>query len=86
MGWHGEDETCAGLRASGFDVGLAKDFCASEQDLVTDEIRYSQMKAATAGLARPNSTEYIIREISALLNKTQPEYGGCRIKAKGIRV
>jgi hypothetical protein len=31
------------------------------------------MKAATAGLARPNSTEYIIREISALLNKTQPD-------------
>jgi UDP-N-acetylglucosamine:LPS N-acetylglucosamine transferase len=35
--------------------------------LATDHDRYSQMRAATVGLAMPNSTEFIIREITALI-------------------
>jgi hypothetical protein len=35
--------------------------------LSTDRARYSKMRAATVGLAMPNSTEHIIREIAALI-------------------
>lgn len=35
--------------------------------LVTDNVRYMEMKAATAGMASPNSTESIVREILTLL-------------------
>jgi len=37
------------------------------QGLLTDRDRYSRMRAATVGLAMPNSTEQIIREISSLI-------------------
>lgn len=37
------------------------------RDLALDREKYSRMRAATTGLAMPNSTEQIIREISALL-------------------
>ncbi|MBE7515896.1 MAG: glycosyltransferase [Chloracidobacterium sp.] len=39
--------------------------------LVHDRDRYSRMKAATAGLSAPNSTEYIIRELNALWQREQ---------------
>jgi UDP-N-acetylglucosamine:LPS N-acetylglucosamine transferase len=57
-------------RGAGVLLKKSSDIVPTIRNLVTDEFRYSQMKAATAGLARPNSTEYIIREISALLPKT----------------
>jgi UDP-N-acetylglucosamine:LPS N-acetylglucosamine transferase len=43
------------------------------KNLIADRIRYDRMKAATAGLTMPNSTEQIIKEISALLPKTSDE-------------
>jgi UDP-N-acetylglucosamine:LPS N-acetylglucosamine transferase len=49
------------------------DIVPTIQNLISDRTRYSRMKAATAGLARPNSTEYIINEITSLLNETQPD-------------
>jgi UDP-N-acetylglucosamine:LPS N-acetylglucosamine transferase len=43
------------------------DIVATVKSLSTDHVRYSQMRAATVGLAMPNSTEQIIREITALI-------------------
>ena len=43
------------------------DIVSTVQALATDRDRYSQMRAATVGLAMPNSTEQIIREITALI-------------------
>ncbi len=60
-------------RGAGVLLKKSSDIVPTIRNLVTDKIRYSQMKAATAGLARPNSTEYIIREISALLNRSRPD-------------
>lgn len=37
------------------------------KSLANDRERYKQMRAATVGLAMPNSTEHIIREITALI-------------------
>src|SRR6478672_11212915 len=54
-------------RGAGMLLKKATDIVPMIQGLLSDQISYSQMKAATAGLAMPNSTEYIIREISALL-------------------
>ena len=56
-------------RGAGVLLKKSTDIVPTIQNLVSDKFRYSQMKAATAGLAMPNSTEYIIREINALLPK-----------------
>jgi UDP-N-acetylglucosamine:LPS N-acetylglucosamine transferase len=45
------------------------DIVPTIRSLVADPERYRRMKAATAGLSVPNSTEQIIREIAALLPK-----------------
>jgi len=58
------------MRGAGVLLKKATDIVPTIQNLLSDQIGYSQMKAATAGLAMPNSTEYIIREISALLPKS----------------
>jgi len=42
-------------------------------NLSTDPERYLRMRAATAGLTMPNSTEQIIREISSLIADEQPQ-------------
>jgi UDP-N-acetylglucosamine:LPS N-acetylglucosamine transferase len=42
------------------------------QSLINDSKKYAEMKAATVGLAIPNSTQRIIEEISALLPQNQP--------------
>ena len=57
------------LSSCGAGIMLKKssDIVATVQSLVTDARGYAQMKAATAGLAMPNSTDHIIREINALL-------------------
>lgn len=49
------------------------DIVPAIRNLVTDNTRYAQMKAATAGLTIPNSTEQIINEIRALLPPTANE-------------
>lgn len=43
------------------------DIVPTVRSLLGDSLRYRDMKAATIGLAIPNSTEMIIREIAALL-------------------
>jgi UDP-N-acetylglucosamine:LPS N-acetylglucosamine transferase len=45
----------------------SSDIVPTIQTLLGDSGRYHSMKAATAGLTMPNSTEQIIREITALL-------------------
>ena len=57
------------IRDSGAGIMLKKssDIVATVRNLASDSTRYAAMKAATNGLAMPNSTEYIIREINALL-------------------
>mgnify|MGYP001031785956 CR=1 FL=1 len=54
---------------SGAGIMLRKtsDIVATVRNLATDRMKYAAMKAATTGLAMPNSTECIIREINALL-------------------
>ncbi len=42
------------------------DIVPTIQNIISDHTRYARMKAATAGLTMPNSTETIIREINAL--------------------
>lgn len=54
-------------RGAGLLLRKSTDIVPTIRDLIADKARYSRMKAATIGMARPNSTEYIIREISELL-------------------
>ncbi len=49
----------------------ATDIVPMIQSLLNDSARYAQMKAATIGMAIPNSTQKIIEEISALLPNHQ---------------
>ena len=49
------------------------DIVPTIQNLISDSTRYTRMKAATAGLTMPNSTEQIIREITALLPQNQAD-------------
>ena len=49
----------------------SSDIVPTIQNLVSDSTSYARMKAATAGLTMPNSTEQIIREITALLPQSQ---------------
>jgi UDP-N-acetylglucosamine:LPS N-acetylglucosamine transferase len=54
-------------RGAGILLEKASDIVPTIQSLIGDSSRYREMKAATATLATPNSTEQIIREITALL-------------------
>lgn len=54
-------------RGAGILLHHPSDIVPTIQNLVIDNDRYSKMKAATSGLAMPNSTERIISEINALL-------------------
>jgi UDP-N-acetylglucosamine:LPS N-acetylglucosamine transferase len=54
-------------RGAGILLEKASDIVPMIQSLTGDSLRYRDMKAATASLATPNSTEHIIREITALL-------------------
>ena len=65
------------LEQRGAAIPLKKttDIVPTIRNLVSDHLRYSQMKAATAGLARPDSTEYIIREIASLLPEQASKVG-----------
>ncbi len=54
-------------RGAGILLEKASDIVPTIQSLVGDSLRYRDMKAATASLSVPNSTEQIINEITALL-------------------
>jgi UDP-N-acetylglucosamine:LPS N-acetylglucosamine transferase len=54
-------------RGAGILLKKASDIIPTIQSLLGDSKKYSDMKAATLGLAAPNSTEMIIKEIAALL-------------------
>ena len=54
-------------RGAGILLEKASDIVPMIQSLTGNSVRYRDMKAATASLTIPNSTEQIIREITALL-------------------
>jgi UDP-N-acetylglucosamine:LPS N-acetylglucosamine transferase len=59
-------------RGAGIMLRKSSDIVPTIRDLIGNSRRYIDMKTATAGLTMPNSTEYIIREINALLPQTEP--------------
>jgi UDP-N-acetylglucosamine:LPS N-acetylglucosamine transferase len=59
-------------RGAGILLEKATDIVPTIQNLISDTKKYAAMKAATAGLSAPNSTEMIIKEIAALLPERQP--------------
>jgi UDP-N-acetylglucosamine:LPS N-acetylglucosamine transferase len=54
-------------RGAGILLRNPADIVPTIQHLMTDHGSYRRMKAATAGMTIPNSTESIVREINALL-------------------
>ena len=54
-------------RGAGIMLRKSTDIVPTIQNLIGNPAQYSAMKAATISFAMPNSTEYIIREINALL-------------------
>ncbi len=59
-------------RGAGIMLKKSSDIVPTIRNLIGNSRRYIDMKTATAGLTMPNSTEYIIREINALLPQTEP--------------
>ncbi len=59
-------------RGAGILLKRSADIVPTIRNLIGNSRQYVDMKAATAGLTMPNSTEYIIREINALLPQTKP--------------
>lgn len=60
-------------KGAGILLKHSADIVPTIANLVNDKVLYSNMKAATVGLALPNSTEYIVREINALWRPTQAD-------------
>jgi UDP-N-acetylglucosamine:LPS N-acetylglucosamine transferase len=54
-------------KGAGILLEKSSDIVPTIQNLLSDSNKYNQMKAATVGLAIPNSTRNIIEEIAALL-------------------
>jgi len=54
-------------RGAGILLQKTSDIVPTIQSLLNDSSKYAEMKAATVGLTIPNSTEFIIKEIAALL-------------------
>ena len=54
-------------RGAGVMLNQASDVVNVVRRMMEDEVHYSRMRAATAGLALPNSTQYIVEEIAALI-------------------
>ncbi|MBA3769163.1 MAG: glycosyltransferase [Blastocatellia bacterium] len=54
-------------RGAGILLRKSSDIVPTIQSLISDTALYSRMKHATIGLTVPNSTDYIVREINALL-------------------
>lgn len=65
-------------RGAGISLKKSVDIVPTIRNLIADRDKYAEMRAATTGLTIPGSTEYIIREITALLpqnsliHQTQP--------------
>jgi len=58
-------------RGAGVMLNRASDVVNVVRRMMEDEVHYSRMRAATANLALPNATQYIVEEIAALI--PQPE-------------
>ncbi len=58
-------------RGAGILLKRTIDIVPTIRDLIGNSRQYMDMKAATIGLTMPNSTEYIVREINALLPQTK---------------
>jgi UDP-N-acetylglucosamine:LPS N-acetylglucosamine transferase len=58
-------------RGAGVMLNRASDVVNVVRRMMEDEVHYSRMRAATAGLALPNATRQIVEEIAALI--PQPE-------------
>lgn len=54
-------------RGAGIVLKRSIDIVPTIQHMLTDDVSYARMKAATFGMTMPNSTDQIIREINALL-------------------
>jgi UDP-N-acetylglucosamine:LPS N-acetylglucosamine transferase len=54
-------------RGAGVMLNRASDVVSEVRRMMEDEVHYSRMRAATAGLALPNATRYIVEEIAALI-------------------
>lgn len=54
-------------RGAGVMLNRASDVVNVVRRMMEDEVHYSRMRAATANLALPNSTQYIVEEIAALI-------------------
>jgi UDP-N-acetylglucosamine:LPS N-acetylglucosamine transferase len=54
-------------RGAGILLKKSADIVPTIQHLISNQAVYARMKQATAGLTIPNSTDYIVREINALL-------------------
>ncbi|MGI9054752.1 MAG: MGDG synthase family glycosyltransferase [Pyrinomonadaceae bacterium] len=60
-------------RGAGILLNKTTDIVPAIQSLLSDSKKYADMKAATATLSIPNSTQNIIREITALLPKKEEQ-------------
>jgi UDP-N-acetylglucosamine:LPS N-acetylglucosamine transferase len=58
-------------RGAGVMLNRASDVVAEVRRMMEDEVHYSRMRAATAGLALPNATRYIVEEIAALIPQSE---------------
>ena len=54
-------------QGAGIMLKKSSDIVPTIRSLIGNSRQYLDMKAATIGLSMPNSTEYIVREINALL-------------------
>jgi UDP-N-acetylglucosamine:LPS N-acetylglucosamine transferase len=54
-------------RGAGVMLNRASDVVNVVRRMMEDEVHYSRMRAATAGLALPDATRYIVEEIAALI-------------------
>lgn len=60
-------------RGAGVLLERVTDIVPTIRSMMSDSIKYAEMRAATEGLAIPNSTERIVKEIAALLPPTSGE-------------
>jgi UDP-N-acetylglucosamine:LPS N-acetylglucosamine transferase len=58
-------------RGAGVMLNRASDVVAEVRRMMEDEVHYSRMRAATANLALPNATRYIVEEIAALIPQAE---------------
>jgi UDP-N-acetylglucosamine:LPS N-acetylglucosamine transferase len=58
-------------RGAGVMLKRSSDVVPVVRRMMEDELHYSRMRAATAGLAIPNATRYIVEEIAALIPKPE---------------